>query len=364
MDEIPQTCTEPVKGSPLTSFDVERKSRMSMGSMLLIQFRAVLLLECQPDVGPPTPSWIQSYNSLHIAGVGFKKIRNSLPAWQVALASIVSPSHFHPVEIDGAQYQDVSSVGYIDLCAAVYAEICEDTGCWGKPVAISIGSENSERSNTKRSRTRDKENPAWIACASDRHRQSVSRLLYEDLHRYYRFEIPKNVHDGSSRGIGRTKALRQRIERKLLTSIRYIPDVLRGSDSREEIETSNDESNRKASSTDTFFEGSTSGSQTLESMNKLTEAYLLRDDVQTSIAECAQTLVEHRRQREQLDPVRWRREYWRVRYQCKFGECEKFEVAYDDPDALSLHLLQRHSYLDLSGDKLASIVRSCGCFVL
>ena len=142
-----------------------------------------------------------------MAGKGLKKIPNNLPAWQVALASIVSPNHFHPVKIDGPQYQDVNSVGYIDLCAAICAEICEDTGCWRKLIAVSIGSKNSERSNAKGSRNKYSENPALAASASDRHCGDMSQLLYEDPHRYYRFKTSKDVHDRPGRSIGKSRLL-------------------------------------------------------------------------------------------------------------------------------------------------------------
>ena len=317
MDQKLQLPSEPLKSSPLTNIDVKRKSRMSMGFMLLIQFRAVLVLECQPSGGPPIPSWIQPYNSPHMAGIGFKKIGNSLPAWQAALASISSPSHPHLVKIDGSQYQDVSSVGHIDLCYAIYAEICEDTGRRGKPIAVSIGSKISERPNAKGSRTKDIENPELAAYASDRHNKDMSRLLYEDPHCYYRFENSEYIHDRPSRSIGKIKALRQSITRKLPKSIKHIPDVLRGFNFKEQVGTSNDESNRTASSKDVSTKDDHGGSaklhKTLKYITKSTEAYLLRDDVQTRIFECALTLVEHRRRWAQVDLARWKREYRGVR---------------------------------------------------
>ena len=352
MDRKPQT-SKPVKSSPLTRIDVERKSRMSMSMMLLTQFRAVLVLEWQPSIGPPKPSWIQSYNSPHMAGIGFRKIRNSLPAWQVALASIVSPSHLHPVEIDGTQYQDVSSVGYIDLCAAIYADVCEDPGCEQKPIAVSIGYKGS---NTKYCETH-----VLAGFALDLH-VAMSKWLYEDPHRYYRFKISKNVHHRSSRSIRKIKALRPRIERRISTSNKYIANLLRRSTSREPMATSTDESNRVASSTYTLIKddlgGSAIGDRNLRSITKFTEAYLLRDDVQRRMSECAQTLVERRRYCARLDPAQSERKGYRVCYRCVFGDCVEDDVAYEDPDTLSLHLQQKHPHLALSADDFISTLKS------
>ena len=293
-----------------------------------------------------------------MAGIGFKKIPNSLPAWQVALASIVSPSHFHPVEIDGAQYQDVNSVGYTDLCAAIYADL-SDGGYVRNSIAVSIGSENSERSNAKGSKPEYFENHTLAGYASNLH-AAMSQSYNEELHRYYRFKIPKSVHGQSSRSIGKIKALRQSIKRNLLTSIKYIP---RGSDSREQVETPNDESNRIASSTDISTKddlgGSAKGHETLNYITKFTEAYLLRDDVQTRIYECAQTLVERCRHRAQENPARWKRVCYGIFYQCVYEDCVEDDVEYADRGDLFFHLLQRHPHLPLSGDAFESTANRC-----
>ena len=360
MDQKPQTSV-PVKSSPLMKADAERKSRKSTLFILLTQSRAVLVLECQPSVGPPAPSWIQSYNSSHVAGKGFKKILNSLPAWQVALASIVSPSHFHPVEIDGAQYQDVNSVGYVDLCAAIHADV-SDGGYARSSIIVNIGSENFERSIAEKSKTEYFENHTLAGYASNL-RAAMPQYYNEELHRYYRFKVPKSVHGRSSRSIGKIKALRQSIERKLPTSIKYIPKVLRGSNSREQVEISNDESNRTASSTDIStkddLRGSAKGHETLNYITKFTEAYLLRDDVQTRISECAQTLVERCRHRVQENPARWKRECYGIFYQCVYEDCVEDDVEYADRGHLFFHMLQRHPHLALSGDAFDSTANSC-----
>ena len=362
MDQRSQNSV-PVKSSPLTKTDVERKSRKSMSFILLIQPRAVLVLESQQSVGPLAPAWIQSYNSPHMAGIGFKKIPNSLPAWQVALASIVSPSHFHPVEIDGAQYHDVNSVGYVDLCAAVYADVS-----YGRyvrlPIAVSIGSENPERSNAKRSKIEYFENHTLAGYASN-----VSQSYNEELHRYYKFKVPKSVPGRSSRSIGKIKAVRQSIEKKLPTSIKHILKVLRGSNSRQQIEKLNDESNRTASITDISTKDvlgrSAKGHKTLNYITKFTEAYILRDDVQTRISECAQTLVERRRHLAQVNPTRWKRQCYGLRYQCVHGDCVGDDGEYADRDILACHVLRAHqNQVNLFTDNLTSMLNDCMSVVL
>ena len=329
--------------------------------MSLIQFRAVLVLECEPSVGPPTPFWIQSYKSLYMSRVGFSKLPNSLPAWQVALASVVSPSHSHPVEIDGAQYQDVNSLGHIDLCAAIYADISEER-YMENSIAVSIGPENSERSNAKRSKTKYFENHTLAGYASNLH-AGMSQSLHEEPYRYYGFKISKTVDDRSYRSLNKVKTFRPRLARKLSTSNKYLAKVLRGSKSRDKIETSTEESNKTASSTilsptDDLGEFAM-GHETLKYITELTEAYLLRDDVQASISECAQTLVERRRHREQLDPTRWDRECYGLRYKCVYGNCMEDDVEYADQDTLRYHLEQRHPLLPLSEDEFTSILNRC-----
>ena len=302
----------PVKSSPLTKTDVERKSRNSMWFNLLIQSRAVLVLECQPSVGSPAPSWIQSYNSPHTAGIGFEKIPNSLPVWQVALASTMSPIHSHHVEIDGAQYQDVISVGCIDLYTAIYAEICEGDDYMRSPVAVSIGPDESKCSNAGFG------NHLWAGDASYIH-AAMPQTSNEEVNRHYRFKLSQTVHGRSSRSIGKLKALRQSMERKLPTTIKYIYGILRGSNSREQVERSNDEYSKSALSIDVSTKddlgGSAKGHETLNHIAAFTKAYLSRDDVQTNIFECAQTLVERRRHRAQVNPARWKRQCYGLRYQ-------------------------------------------------
>ena len=304
MEQELQTCVS-MKSSPLTEIDVERKSRMSMSITLLIQFRAVLVLGCQRSVGPPTPHWIlsYSYNSPHMFNIGFKKISNRLPVWQVALASIVSPSHIHPTKIDGTQNQDVNSVGYIDLCAAIYAEICEEYGFVPhNSITVSIGPESSERSNAKESSTEYVKNQPFAGYASGLH-VNMSRM-YKEPHHYCRFETSENVDEKSSRSIGKIKAFIPRIVRTLSASNKNL------SSSREPMATSTDKSNIMASSTYKLTNGNLGefamGHKTLGYITKISKAYLSRDDVQTRISECAQALVERRRHREQLD--RWVRE--------------------------------------------------------
>lgn len=98
------------------------------------------------------------------------------------------------------------------------------------------------------------------------------------------------------------------------------------------------------------------GQETLKYMTKLAEAYLLRDDVQVRIFECAQTLVKRRSQ--------WVRRDWGVRYQCVYGDCLEDDIELADLDTMSLHLLFNHPHLDLSGNKLTSISKNCVSVVL
>ena len=274
------------------------------------------MLKCQPFVGRQTPSWIQSYNSPHMASIGFKKIPK-LAVWQVALASIGSPSHIHPIDVDGAQYQDVDSVGYIDTCAAIYAEIREDYGRVRKPVAVSIGPESSERSNAEEGSTK---------------------------HRYYRFEMSENVHEKSSRSIGKIKTFIPRIMRKLSPSNKYL------SNSKERMARWTDKSNIMASSTYKLTKGNLRGSAIgyldLKYITQSTETYLLREDVQTRISECAQTLVERRRGRAR--PAQLKKKGYRISYQCGFVDCLENDVEYADQDTLSGHMQEVHPHLPLS----------------
>ena len=197
---------------------MQNVSLSSLSIILLTQSRAVLVLECQPSVGSATPSWIQSYNSPTTAGMSFKSISNRLPVWQVALASIASPSHIHPVKINGVQYQDVSPIWDIDPCATIFAEVYE------APMAVSIGPEDYECSSTKRSKI---EYPKNLPLAKYALNSRAAR--YKESHVHYRFKTCDSVRDRSRKSIGKIKALRSRAERKLST-MKYISEVLRGSD--------------------------------------------------------------------------------------------------------------------------------------
>ena len=355
----------PVKNSPSTKTDVERKSRNSMSIILPIQSRTVLVLEYQPSVGPPTPSWIHSYNSPHMAGIGFKSIPNRLPVWQVALASIASSSHIHPVKVDGTQYQDVSPMGYIYPCATIYPEVYKADGYMQSLMAVSIGPEDYKGSSAKRSRIKYIENHPLAEYALN-----PSASLYKSPHVHHRFETSDSVHDRSRKSIGKSKALRSRVERKLSTSKRFVSMVRRDSKSRRQSETSTGKSNSIISSTDTSTPDSLrefgTGHEILESIAKHTEAYLLRDDVQEEIAKSAWALVKSRRDRARYYPAQWERECYGIRYECVYGDCARDDVEYADRDTMRSHLLQEHSFLFLqSPDNFTSVLNKCGkTFVL
>lgn len=365
MDPESQTLV-PVKNSPSTKTDAERKSRKFMSIILLTQYRAVLVLECQPSVGPATPCWIRSYDSLRMAGMSFKSISNRLPVWQVALASIASPSHIHPVKIDGAQYQDISPMWYIDTCAAIYAEIYKADGDvhypLAMPIAISISPEDYEGPSAKRSKI---EYPKNLPLAEYAFNSRAAR--YKVPHVHYRFKTSDSACDRSRKSISKIKALRSRVERKLSTSNKYISEVLRGYDSRKQSKISNDEPNNMSSCADTStpdsFREFGTGHGTLQSIAKHTEAYLLRYDVQARIAETARALVKSRRYRAQDYPAQWERECYGLRYECVYGDCVADDAEYADRDTMRSHLLQRHQF-DMFAHELESILDGCRSVVL
>ena len=348
----------PVKSSPLTKTNVRRKSRKPMCFDLLIQSRAVLVLKYQRSVRILRPYWIQSYRSPHKAGIGLKKISNSYKVWQVALASIMSPSHSRHVDIDGVQKQD-NAQGCIDLYAAIYAEVCEGEGNVRNPVAVSIGPDETKCTYEYF------QNHLWAGYASYIH-ANLRHFSIDELRRYYRFRVSQIVHGRSRKSAGKIKGLRASIERKLPTT--YISAALRGSNSEKQVEISNDESSITASSTDIStkdeLEGSASEYETLNHITTSTEAYLLRDDIQTRIFECAQTLVERRRHRAQVDPARWKRQCYGLRYQCVHGECVGNNVKYVDRDTLTCHVLHRHRRQLLIVDNVVSILNDCMSVVL
>ena len=242
-----------------------------------------------------------------------ESLPNELPVWQAALASIAPPSHFDPIEVDGEQCQDICTLGYIDPCAAIYREVCWGPYYVGEPVTVSIGPGKSKCSFAKRSNTKNLEDYASPGDSSKVLYAAMPPSPYGKPYHYYRFEHSESWDDWLAGGIDKSKGLRAWIEKKLSRSDQDTFEVPRGSDSRKQpIKPRAAEYTRKILSTDASIKDSlresVKGNNTFKSMTKHTEAYLLRDDVQNSIAKCAQALVKRRRNRAKQEPDRWRRE--------------------------------------------------------
>ena len=308
---------------------------------------AVLTLQRQPPGIRPKPAWIQTYDRPRIAGILLESLPNGLPVWQAALASIAPPSHYNPIEVDGEQCQDICSLGYVDPCAAIYAEVCESDFSEWTSIFVSIGTGKSKRSFAKRINTKNLGDYASPGDASNVLHAAIPRFPYGEPHHYYRFAHSESRDDWLARGIHKSKVLRARIEERLSRSDQDTFEVPRGSDSKKHpIRPRAAESVRKISSMDASIKDSlresAKGNNTMKSMTKHMEAYLLRDDVQTSIAECAQALVERRRYRAKREPDRWRRDCFGLRFHCLYESCIGDDVEYADRDSMREHLLQRH----------------------
>lgn len=82
--------------------------------------------------------------------------------------------------------------------------------------------------------------------------------------------------------------------------------------------------------------------QTLESIRKYTEDYLLLRETKDMIEDCAKLLVEGRRGRARSDPQRWEKACFGTWYQCRMRECPRGEKEYEQRWQLRKHLLDKH----------------------
>ena len=82
--------------------------------------------------------------------------------------------------------------------------------------------------------------------------------------------------------------------------------------------------------------------KTIQTMTAHTKTYLQDDKVKKRIEECAELLVECRRQRALKDPHRWEKACFGAWYQCRIHECPRGEREYPSEQAMRRHLLDKH----------------------
>lgn len=83
-------------------------------------------------------------------------------------------------------------------------------------------------------------------------------------------------------------------------------------------------------------------SRTLENIRKHTMAYLENEQVKLWLEECAEILVEGRRERAKSHPNRWERTCFNIRYQCNVPRCPRAEKKYPQRKNMENHLKDKH----------------------
>ena len=97
--------------------------------------------------------------------------------------------------------------------------------------------------------------------------------------------------------------------------------------------------------------------KTLKSIRHHTAAYLRQPDVQRSIEEVAEMLVNGRRARVSADRDKWAKACFGTWYQCKISKCPRGEKEYDDRHSLEKHFLDKHRDL-FNRDDMAVLDRA------
>ena len=82
--------------------------------------------------------------------------------------------------------------------------------------------------------------------------------------------------------------------------------------------------------------------KTLEDIRKYTMAYLEEAEVEEWLEQCAETLVENRRDRAKSDPERWEKTCFGIRYECIVNGCPKADQKHLKREDMRKHLSRQH----------------------
>ena len=319
---------------------------------------------------------------------------HDIPIWQVARATSAAPTYFKPVVIDGLEYID-GGFGANNPCAEIYDEVKRMNNHYEKCVhfILSIGTGKNKKLNRFQGhgigRYWNYLNFArkWATDSEKTHDQ----MLRDKRNSAFQFHYCRlNVEEGL--GLMKLDEWRARgpIKRKLGSIIgkhRSKPSeaVVQQTQASEgkEVQPQNGKYPVGNASSQSESEGAAEPNpvavitekevraggrmdgtssercsdsinlasiprllqpkkRTLENIRKHTMAYLEGEQVKLWLEECAEKLVEGRRERAKSHPNRWERTCFSIRYQCNTYGCPRAEKKYPQRKDMERHLKDKH----------------------
>lgn len=345
-------------------------------SSALIHHRVVVAYQENSinDVGG-NPYLFRTYKNLHRSKDPEEReahrnrpaMAHDIPIWQVARATSAAPTYFKPPKINDRHYLD-GGFGSNNPCVEILNEVhtMNNNAPESAKLIISIGTGKSKSISRFSSgrlaiwRFWNYINFAakWASESETRHIDMINAQKHNpDSMRYHRLNVEEGLDEmklDEWRERGKVKLMLGRCIAKTRARLRKFAS---GNKTKGKFveEKSNDQDVDSDSST--IPSGSLAvpyndipdwlrpRNKTIEAITRHTENYLGQAKVRNHIEECAQLLVQGRRERAKNDPDRWEKACRGTWYQCTVRMCPRGEKEYLSRDDLRRHLLHKHSDL-------------------
>lgn len=328
--------------------------------------RVVLSYQRQKGSAPEKPYIFRTYKNLHRSEGSQQRLldRNpglahDIPILQVARATSAAPTYFEPSKTGDLEYLD-GGLGANNPCEELYDEVRRMNNNSNKCVRVilSIGTGK----NNKAARFGDRGIWQYLNIinwakkwATDSQEAHLRMLKTQEREKFSYFRL--NVEEGLDemkldewrvRGLVRTtvgKAIKS-----IPSSKKSSPNTSNCNNARSDHDSAAEKTRCLLPAPEPLEESAITAwfqpkNMTLDSIRTKTNSYLDQAEVKTWLRDCAEILVQIRRNRAKLDPHRWEKACFGAWYQCRVEGCQRAEKEYERREALMSHLKDKHSSL-------------------
>ena len=293
---------------------------------------------------------------------------HDIPIWQVARATSAAPGYFKEVVIEGLRYVD-GGFGANNPCVEVFKDVRKmnnhNDDCIQCVVSVGTG-KNKQRRITRQTGAKDLlkaglgkfihyENFArkWASESERSHEEMVNN--WNNLGKpftYHRLNVETGLEKMKLDEWRCRSTIRLKIGR-LIGHIRY--NKFRPANPHHDSEKLNHpdhDSTDGSTGVDSKIPGFLRPkNRTLEKIQQDTLEYLGDPETQRRLDECAQKLVENRRERVKANKERWERACFGTWYQCQVDKCPRGQKEYRDQHDMEKHLLHKHRDIHSNKDE-------------
>lgn len=353
---------------------------------------SVVIAYQQKDDGGEKPYLFRTYKNLHkskdVNGKALDRnpdLAHDIPIWQVARATSAAPTYFKAAKIDGLEYLDGgfgSNNPSTEICDEVRRMNNNAKACVGVVLSVGTG-KNSKVSRWRRSKTWMPASryinflnfaKAWASQSETQHTDMIKDQRNFGF-KYYRLNVETGfdgmkLDEWRARGDFRTGLGRCIGRLRMKLHVRPREGRFRNTDNTNGCIPEKSSKNKASMESDSTISPNASldlpdlpiprwlqpQNKTLETITGRTNDYLKQDDVKQWIKECASILVEGRRERALVDPLRWEKTCFGAWYQCNVHECPRAEKEYESLEGMGRHLRDKHRDQFMPGgtfDKIA-----------